>query len=395
MSLINKMLRDLNARHATEAESALPDEVRPLPEASLGARLGRSGWLVAALLTAGGGAWLFAPQWPHETVPTRTESAVVTPVPSSVTAPASSSALADELVPSLPTLTNAMPLTPPGMGKSSAAAPKQAAQRQVVAASVALRLDEMLTFAAKVSRESPSSDSKPDGSPALKLSANGGPPSIQKESHAGAPVETVGKEKIRKGERHGQIEKVERGEPGDVDFRNGIHAFKQGRVAEAIARLHSALQENPRHAAARHALLGVFVEQKRWDDAQALLKNGLDLMPEQSGWAMALARIQVERGNAAEALEILNKYQAHAEHNAEYQGFAAVLLQHQNKPREAAQRFKAALQIKPREGRWWYALGNALDADNQSAEAIDAYKRAQTLGGLTPAMAEALDKKLR
>ncbi len=139
----------------------------------------------------------------------------------------------------------------------------------------------------------------------------------------------------------------------------------------------------------------MLVEQKHLDDALALLEAGLDLIPEQSSWAMAMARIQVERGDVASASETLQKYQSYAEQNAEYHGFAGALLQHLKRSREAAIHYQTALQLKPGEGRWWYGLGLALEADNRATEAIDAYKHARTAGGLTSAMSEAIEKKLR
>ena len=41
MSLINKMLRDLDARHASTGPNVLPDEVRPLPEEVAAPRVSR------------------------------------------------------------------------------------------------------------------------------------------------------------------------------------------------------------------------------------------------------------------------------------------------------------------------------------------------------------------
>lgn len=419
MSLINKMLRDLNARHASEAESALPDEVRPLPEAGLAARIGRNGMLalLGILAASAGGYWLLTAPEPAA-VPSpaarlpdsaATVPATVVAAPASATSRAASTAspalrptstsstLADDLVPTLPTLAKALPLAPPGQTAKSA-------ERASSSAAVRLRLDPMLSFTPARDRAPAPAEKKatPEAmAPVLKLAAAGtGSVALRKAAQGGVAQKerTENVVRVDKGEGGDQvekIEKVERGERGDGSFRNGTYAYKQGRTSEAVAQLQAALRDNPHHASARQALLGVYVEQRRLDEALPLLKEGLDLMPEQTGWAMALARIQVERGQTAEAWETLQKYQSGAEHSADYQGFAGVLLQHLKKPHEAALRFKAALHLKPREGRWWYALGNALEADNQATDALDAYKRAQALGGLTPAMAEAVDKKLR
>ncbi|MCX7171467.1 MAG: hypothetical protein NTY41_14610 [Proteobacteria bacterium] len=49
MSLINKMLRDLDARHAASGQTVLPDEVRPLPEEIIPPRVSRRTWILGGL----------------------------------------------------------------------------------------------------------------------------------------------------------------------------------------------------------------------------------------------------------------------------------------------------------------------------------------------------------
>ena len=66
--------------------------------------------------------------------------------------------------------------------------------------------------------------------------------------------------------------------------------------------LRQALQFDPRHAAARQALAALLVELRRLDRAEQVLQQGLELQPGNSGYAMTLARIQVERGDVATAL---------------------------------------------------------------------------------------------
>jgi len=128
---------------------------------------------------------------------------------------------------------------------------------------------------------------------------------------------------------------------------------------------------------------------------QSVLKEGLELMPEQIAWAMALARIQVERGRLPEAWETLQKHMLHAEKSADYKGFAGVLLQRMQKPHEAILYYQAAVQIKPNEGRWWLGLGLAFEADNRAAEAHEAFQRARGASGLSPEMIAVIDRKLR
>ena len=179
-----------------------------------------------------------------------------------------------------------------------------------------------------------------------------------------------------------------------ADYLQGVAAYKQGRMAEAAAQFRLALQADPRHLAARQTLIAMLAGQKQWADAEALLREGLQLMPGQTAWAMALARIEVERGDLAAAWGTLQRHMAGARNDADYQGFAGVLLERLHKPHEAASYYRAALHLKPGEGRWWLGLGLALAADGRDAEAQDAFRHAEASAGLTPEMKAFVEKKL-
>jgi len=181
----------------------------------------------------------------------------------------------------------------------------------------------------------------------------------------------------------------------EQEYRKGVSAYQQGHPSEAAAQFKAILKEAPRHLGARQTLLSMYAEQRQWDEAQKLLKEGLSLLPTHIDWAMSLARIQAENGQTEEAWTTLQQHSAYAEERAEYQGFAGVLLQRLRRPSEAAARFRAATRLKPGEGRWWLGLGTALEADGHASEAHEAFLRARTSEGLTPDMTTFLERKLR
>ena len=185
------------------------------------------------------------------------------------------------------------------------------------------------------------------------------------------------------------------GDAADVEYRKAMLAVRQGAAADAVAGLENALRLDPRHVAARQALLSVLVEQSRWRDAQALAVAGLTLDPGQTGWAMAAARLQLEQGQAADAEATMNRHQAYARQSADYQAFHGLLLQKLQRPREAIARYQAALALRPGEGRWWYGLATALIQDQQTTEARAAFEKALAAGNLPPELAAAAEQRLR
>ena len=328
MSLINKVLRDLDARHAAEDQRALPNEVRPLPAAE-DHHPARPA-LAVLLVVLGAGAWA---GWTYLGRPAPEPSAPVALAPAQVETP------------TLPMLVIAAPEP-----TAETAAPAPATPTAAVPSPVSsLHLSTTLQASAA---EAPA------------------PAHVEKEIHD---------------DGH---------ERADAAYRSALAAQRQGDGASALAIVRPLLQQQPGDANARQLLLSLLVERHQWPEAETALREGLQLMPTNSGWAMALARIQVERGETGEAWATLEKYMAAGESNADYQGFAAVLLQRLGRSAEAVGYYQAALRLKP-DARWWAGLGLALDASGHRDEARDAFRQAQIIGGLPSEMAAVVERHLQ
>lgn len=393
MSLINKMLRDLDARHAATGQTILPDEVRPLPEEVVAPRVGRRVWILAGLAIVSAAAIQTSALWLPllaEIVPL--PPSLLPPPPPAVVAPAVPPAPTTVVLqlpppeqmlplPSLPDTApgapdaSAAPAPPPVPAASPAPAPQPAAESRSTDLKIDRSLPEVQVKAAApvpAAAAAAPAPKKAAPAPAPKSARSQATAIVEKQQNLGTPQERA-----------------------EAGYRKGVAAYKVGHYAEAAALFKSALQEDPRHLMTRQTLLSMQAEQKQWDDVQAILKDGLELMPEQISWAMALARIHVERGRLPEAWETLQKHMAQGAKSADYQGFAGVLLQRMQKPHEAVLYYQAAVQLKPNEGRWWLGLGLAYEAEGKAAEAREAFQHARSSSGVTPEMAAAIDKKLR
>jgi MSHA biogenesis protein MshN len=184
-------------------------------------------------------------------------------------------------------------------------------------------------------------------------------------------------------------------ERAEAEYRRGAQAQRQGATDEAITRFRSALDEQPEHAAARQTLAAVLIEFKRYDEAEDVLRRGTEIVSARLASTLALARLKVERGQSAAALDLLVKSAATGERSADYQGFAGALLNRAGRYREAVERYQNATRIAPAEARWWAGLGIALEADGKPAEARDAYLRARALPGLPAELVQHIDSRLR
>ena len=181
----------------------------------------------------------------------------------------------------------------------------------------------------------------------------------------------------------------------DNRYREALSLISQGRLQEAQVALEEMLRVDPRNLSARQVLLGIHVEAKRYTQAEQLLQEGLQLNLAPATQAMALARIQFERGDQVAALATLEKYAPQAVGQGEYYGFYAALLQRANRHAEAITQFQVALKAQPNQANWLMGLGISLQAEKRYPEAEHAYMRARAGNVLAPDLQAFVEQRLR
>lgn len=181
----------------------------------------------------------------------------------------------------------------------------------------------------------------------------------------------------------------------DAEYRKADAALVAGRAGEALDALRAALKQDPGYVQVRQALLRLLLDQRKTEAAIAVLQEGLDLQPAQIGWAMSLARLQLEQGDPAVADKTLARSQAYAESSPDYAGFQGHLKSRLGAHRQAAAHYQRATRLAAGEGRWWLGLGLALEADGRAGEAKEALRRALASGSLSAELAAVAEQHLR
>ena len=192
-----------------------------------------------------------------------------------------------------------------------------------------------------------------------------------------------------------QMREVTPSERAEIAFRRGVTQLQEGRANSAELDFRDALTQDPSHGGARQALLGLLLDSGRNNDAEQLLHKALEINPRQPRHAMVLARLEVERGEVAGAINTMVGALPYVQSDPDFHAFLAALLQREGRHREAVDYYRTALRGVPGNGVWMMGLGISLRAANQSAEARDAFQRAIDSKQLTPELQEFVERQLR
>ncbi|MBK6906010.1 MAG: tetratricopeptide repeat protein [Rhodocyclaceae bacterium] len=179
------------------------------------------------------------------------------------------------------------------------------------------------------------------------------------------------------------------------DWAKAQMLVRAGSNDEAEPLLRRVVESQPTAVAPRQALVGLLLGSRRFAEAIPVLKVGVQRVPQQTGWAMNLARLHVDAGDYASAWEALAIGLPHAQQQADYLAFAGTVLQRIDRSVDAATQYQAALRLRPEEARWWVGLGIALDAAGHPVDAKTAFRRAKAMGGYSSEMARYIDQKLQ
>lgn len=403
MSLVNKVLRDLDARRAGEGErTMLPMAVTPL-----GARMDRPArwrWILLPVVTA---AIVFGLAFYYLRGDSLRDGPVVPAAPVQATAPVPA-------VEAPPPVAPAVAVATPPADPVARAAEGPFAGRGMAqgggdgTAPSGLRLSDELARVPPTRQRAMAPN--PPRNPAEKLAAASpaqakpapaNPVSVPKApapaSEPALPAKAAAR--IDEPAAEARVEKQERkpspAEISDAHYRRGLAAQRQGNAVQAVSLYRQALDVHADNTVARQALVARLLEARQFDEAEELLRQGMEIPAARMASVLSLARLRVEKGDAATALDLLLRHAAAGERSAEYQGFLGALLNRAGRSAEAIERYQAATRLAPAEARWWVGLGISLEAGARASEARGAYLRARDLPGLPADLAQLVEQRLR
>jgi MSHA biogenesis protein MshN len=357
MSVINRMLQDLDRRNAMggpESEQA-PQQVKPVSRARGGHEWF---WRIVSVLLLAAVGWVVWIAYQIRPQPIATDLAF------------KAATRVREPIAARP----AAPMAPPVAAPQAAPPPPAPALEQAP--------DSL-----KLARAIETPIGEPRGERTVPQR-----PVVKKEAPAAAPVV------VPQASSKGTVDKRDltrsSADVAESHFRRAAALLGQARAREAEEQLVAALQADSSHRSARQAFVALLLEHGRTEAAERMLREGLALDAGQPQFAVALARILLERREYGAALGVLEMPGA-AGRSAEVLALRGIVLQRQGRHGDAAAAFQGAVDAGAQPGTTWVSYAISLEALGKRPEAVQAYRRALGTAPLAREVRDYAENRIR
>lgn len=190
--------------------------------------------------------------------------------------------------------------------------------------------------------------------------------------------------------------------PSELSFRDkdrlqvqqSLELWQSGRRNASLDALRAFVSANAEAHQSREMLIKLLLQQGDTIGALAATDTGLEFAPDYAGYKKLKARILMAAGVPNEAALLLQSRAPSLASDNEYHELLAAS-QLAGKEYEAAlYSYRALVTHNLEEARWWYGQAAALDALGRGYEAAQSYERSLRLEGLTPSMREKSQERL-
>lgn len=175
---------------------------------------------------------------------------------------------------------------------------------------------------------------------------------------------------------------------GDVELARALNLLAGGQTDRGLKALRAYVLGHPHALAARARYARELLKVGRGTEAEAVLRLGLKLTPGAADLARLLAHRLFDAGEPASALRVLLGAAPPVATDPEYHAFVAALHQQSGDHAAAVAAYRSILAVQRDNGSAWLGLGISLAAGNAPGEARAAFRQALADSRLSPAIRE-------
>ncbi|WP_417683164.1 tetratricopeptide repeat protein [Pseudidiomarina aquimaris] len=174
-----------------------------------------------------------------------------------------------------------------------------------------------------------------------------------------------------------QVERVELSaeELAEVKLKQAREAMRKGERNRAGSLFEQVIALAPEHVAARSELAAYWYGRGQVASALAVLEQGLALQPQQSRWQLLYAKVLLEGGAYQKVIEALEVITMTAPEALDLLQLRATAANELGRYASAASDY-LSLAERTNQGRWWLAAAVAMEDAERNETAVGAYQRA-------------------
>ncbi len=183
-------------------------------------------------------------------------------------------------------------------------------------------------------------------------------------------------------------------EKAEAHLLSGERLLRLSKFYAAEKEFRSALGLMPTLPEPRERLAGLLLGSGRVTEAESLLRSGLESQPLNESFVRLLARAVAAQNRIPEAIAILQPAVDIGESGLETRQLMAALYQQTQQFGKSQTIYERLLRNDPVNADWWLGFAISVDGQNRAADAAEAYRRALDLGGLKPASHQYAEQRL-
>ncbi len=154
--------------------------------------------------------------------------------------------------------------------------------------------------------------------------------------------------------------------------------LRRGHLQEAEPLLKQAMIHNPENRQVRELQVTLLMQDNRNEEAITLLEQSMHRSPDYTPYILLRARLFAALAEVAKGVRLLEMHRPERENETEYLTLLGALYQQQRNYRKALNLYRRLVKLQPSSGRVWAGLALSLDALGEGPAALEAYQR--TLG---------------